>query len=231
MHSLNPVHHNEKCSGKGFLILARRCQSSRLTLVASSISTPRFAVESQHLTAARTLSSQACPAWNVNSPSPEAAAPQASGAVDPKALPAVSKALDTISDQLQSKLSKKMAVPIDPNPQAIPVGSMIISGCILKADKGNAVGRMVGMNLGASHLSAHVVVLSKTQAGLHPVDNFDVQVKGGAVLPPLGPIELAAHAAREPLETLSAGARKLANQVLKKLSKDTKAREQAAKSA
>jgi hypothetical protein len=32
---------------------------------------------------------------------------------------------------------------------------------------------MAGMNLGASHLEAHVRVLYKTDAGLDPFDEFD----------------------------------------------------------
>ncbi len=46
---------------------------------------------------------------------------------------------------------------------------------------------MAGMNLGASHIGAHVVVFSKTQAGVSPVDSFDIQVKGGDPLPLLVP--------------------------------------------
>jgi len=79
---------------------------------------------------------------------------------------------------------------------------------------------MVGMNLGASRIGAHVVVLSKTEAGFNPVDSFDIQVKGADPLPPIGPIGLAIHAAKEPAQTLSADGKKLADQISKKLRKD-----------
>ena len=85
------------------------------------------------------------------------------------------------------------------------------------------------MNVGASYLGVHVVALSRTKDGWDPVDTFDMQVKGGDLLPPLGPAGLAVHAARDRRQTLSADARKLADQILKELSQDTKAREQVAK--
>jgi hypothetical protein len=81
------------------------------------------------------------------------------------------------------------------------------------------------MNIGASRIEAHVIVLSKTKAGFTTVDSFDIQVKGGDPLPPLGPVGLAIHAAREPGQTLSADAKKLADQLLKKLAKDQRAHE------
>jgi hypothetical protein len=86
------------------------------------------------------------------------------------------------------------------------------------------------MNVGASHLDVHVVALSKTKDGWSPVDNFDIQVKGADVLPPLGPVGMAVHAARDTQQGLSADAKKVADQILKKLSQNTKARQDAAKS-
>jgi len=97
-------------------------------------------------------------------------------------------AVVSISAEIQKGLSKKMPVMVDPDPQTIPVGSLVITGCILKAEKGSSAGRMIGMNVGASRLSAHLVIFSKGEAGFTPVDAFDPQVKGGSVLPPLGPI-------------------------------------------
>src|SRR5258707_3791685 len=99
-----------------------------------------------------------------------------------------------------------MSVILDADASTIPIGSLVISGCITRADAGNAAGRMVGMNLGTSYLAAHVRILSEMRSGLVGLDEFDVQAKGGKVLPPIGPIRLAAHAASERRETLSADA-------------------------
>ena len=55
------------------------------------------------------------------------------------------------------------------------------------------------------------------------LDEFDVQAKGGKALPPIGPIGLAAHAASERHETLSADAKKLADQILKRVANTMKA--------
>jgi hypothetical protein len=46
------------------------------------------------------------------------------------------------------------------------------------------------MNLGASRLGAHVALLSKSKTGFTPIGSFDLQVKGGALLPLLGPLGL-----------------------------------------
>jgi hypothetical protein len=143
--------------------------------------------------------------------------------VDPK-IPA------SISEELQKRLSKKMPVVTDTDPELAQTGAIVISGCITRADKGNALGRMVGMNLGASRLAAHVRILSKTASGLRFLDEFDVQVKGATVLPPIGPAGLAAHAVKERRETLSADAKHLADEILKKLSKDMKAQKASARS-
>lgn len=131
------------------------------------------------------------------------------------------KILASITDELHKKLSKKMSVLVDTEPIGISIGSLVITGCITRINAGNGVERMAGMNLGASRIGAHVVVLSKTQTGFNPIDGFDIQVKGGDPLPPIGPIGLAIHAAREPGQTLPADGKKLADQILKKLGKDT----------
>lgn len=141
------------------------------------------------------------------------------------------KILDEISGEMQKRLSKKMAVMVNPDPTAIPVGALVISGCITKANAGNAASRLIGMNVGASHLGVHVVALTRTKNGWSPMDTFDIQVKGGDVLPPLGPAGLAVHAAKDPQQTLSVDAKKLADHILKKLSQDMKSREQAAKNS
>lgn len=141
----------------------------------------RFAVESQPVTDTSALSARACSQTGGAAASAGTALPTANPTVDPKIL-------DAISDELQKKLSKKMAVMVNPAPRDIPVGALVISGCITKANGGNATARLVGMDVGASHIGVHVVALSRTNDGWNPVDTFDLQVKGGDILPPLGPV-------------------------------------------
>ena len=171
----------------------------------------RFAVPSQTFADPKSPSTQACP--GMISDAPASTAPLH---VDPKVL-------DAITEELQKKLSKKMSVMLQPDRNAIPVGSLVISGCVTRADAGNAAKRLIGMNLGTSYLAAHVRLLSETRSGLVSLDEFDVQSKGGKVLPPIGPIGLALHAASERRETLSADGKKLANQILKRVANTMKA--------
>lgn len=92
-------------------------------------------------------------------------------------------------------------------------------------------GRMVGFNLGASRLNAHVVFLSKGETGFTPVTSFDLKVKGRILLPPLGPYGVAVHAVRQPRLTLSADARKLARQVAKRLQNDMQRQDRVAEAS
>jgi hypothetical protein len=98
----------------------------------------RFAVQSQLIADSQTLSSKAC--------------------TDPAAVPDVftvdPKLLDEISNELQKKLSTKMTVIVDPNPNAIPLGSLVISGCVFQAQGGNKAERRMWPGLGASRLGA-----------------------------------------------------------------------------
>ncbi|WP_158822502.1 DUF4410 domain-containing protein [Granulicella sp. S156] len=181
----------------------------------------RFAVQSQHVTDPAALSAQACPQPDGDRGSANTSPPPANLNVDPKIL-------DAVSDEMQKKLSKKMTVLVNPDPATIPVGATVITGCITRVNSGNAATRLIGMNVGASHLGVHIVVLSRTKDSWIPMDTFDIQVKGGDLLPPIGPIGLVVHAARDTQQTLSADAKKLADKVLKQFAKDTKAREQAA---
>jgi hypothetical protein len=155
---------------------------------------------------------------------PGAAAAENDPTVDPLVL-------TEISGELRKQLSKKMLVLEDPDLDAIPAGSLVITGCISKAEKGNPAKRMVGFGWGASQLNAHVVVLSKAETGFTPVESFDLQVKGRVVLPPAGPAGIVVHAARQPGETLSADARKLADQVVKRLDDSMKPKEQSSKAS
>lgn len=177
----------------------------------------RFAVESPSAADQSEFSAQACPEPPALAASPSPS-PAPSLTVDPHVL-------DTISEEMQKKLSKQMSVLVDPEPAAVPVGAIVISGCITRAKTGNGAARLIGMNVGASRLVVHVVSLSRTKEGWFPIDTFNLQVKGGDLLPPLGPVGLALHAARDSHQTLSADAKTLANRIVKKLSQDTRNRD------
>lgn len=123
--------------------------------------------------------------------------------------------IDAISHQLQKKLAKKMPADIataDSQPQP---GWLIFAGCLITVDPGSPAKRMAGMNLGASHLAAHVIVRRQMVTGPQTLAVFDVSVKGGNPLPPLGPIGVATHAATELRETLNADAKRMADRILK----------------
>jgi hypothetical protein len=107
------------------------------------------------------------------------------------------------------------------SPADIPAaGSLVFTGCFLAADPGNAGKRLIGLGLGASHLSAHVRVFYIGASGAVPVDEFDLAVKGSKKLPPLGAVGLAVNAVSEKRETLQADAKRLADDILKRLKKD-----------
>jgi hypothetical protein len=129
------------------------------------------------------------------------------------------KLIDTISAELQKKLAKKMDARIGQPADELATGTLVLAGCLTTIDPGNAVKRMAGMNLGASHLAAHVVVQLKTEDALVAVEEFDATAKGSRALPPLGVVGVATHAAAERKETLNADAKRLADEILKTLSK------------
>ncbi len=131
------------------------------------------------------------------------------------------KLIDTISTELQKKLAKKMDARIGQPADELATGTLLLAGCLTTIDPGNAVKRMAGMNLGASHLAAHVVVQLKTDDGLVAVKEFDATAEGSRKLPPLGVVGVATHAAAERKETLDADAKRLADTILKTLSKKT----------
>jgi Domain of unknown function (DUF4410) len=182
----------------------------------------KFAVQSQSMPGTAALSLQACPQDNHDTESDAGASASAADAV--KNNPTIDpKLLDALSSALQRDFSKKsVSVSVDPEPDKIPVGAQIISGCIFQAQKGNVGKRMVGFGWGASQIGAHVVVLSKTKVGFAPVDSFDVQVKARNILPPIGVVGLAINAAKAPSQTLSADANKLAGEIVKKLNEHTR---------
>jgi Domain of unknown function (DUF4410) len=158
-----------------------------------TIAVLRFAVQSQQNSDSAALSSKAC--------------------TDPDAVPDIftvdPKLLDEISNELQQELSKKkMSVLVDPDPKTIPVGGLVISGCVFQAEEGHKAKRIVGPGRGASRLGANVIVFSKTKTDFTEVDSFNVQVKGRSLTSP-------ALAART--RTLSTATGKLANRIVKKL--------------
>ncbi len=129
------------------------------------------------------------------------------------------KLIDTISAELQKKLAKKMDAHIGQPGDELAPGTLVLAGCLTTIDPGNAAKRMAGMNLGASNLAAHVVVQLKTADALVAVKEFDAAAKGSTTLPPLGMVGVATHAAAERRETLNADAKRLADEILKTLSK------------
>jgi hypothetical protein len=131
------------------------------------------------------------------------------------------KLIDTISAELQKKLAKKMDARIGQPGDELATGTLVLAGCLTTIDPGNAVKRMAGMNLGASHLAAHVVVQLKTEDALVAFKEFDATAKGSKALPPLSVVGVATHAAAERKETLNADAKRLADEILKTMSKKT----------
>lgn len=177
----------------------------------------RFGVQGSQNDGVSALSVKSCPVGGADE--------AASTSGDPIQVdPAI---LDQLSEKMNERLSKKMTVLVDPAESTIPSGAMIISGCVTRANPGNATTRLIGANVGASHLNVHVIALRKGEDGaLHPFDDFDLEVKGGDILPPLGPIGLAVHAARDRRQTLAADADKLAGKILKKIASDEKEKQQ-----
>ena len=176
----------------------------------------RFVPQSESITDSGALSPQACAEYNGSAKSSASIA-----ATGPDNLTVDPRILGTLSNELQQRLSKKnMSVMVDPDPKTIPDGALVISGCIFKADSGRATGRMIGLDTGESRMGAHIVFLSKGETGVTLLDSFDLQVKGDWAT------GLAIDVAKEPLESLRADARKVADQVLKKLESDMKRRKQ-----
>jgi hypothetical protein len=209
------------------MAVPRMATSAQTPTSASTVQPPRtvvlkFAVQSQSMPGTAALSLQACPRDNHDTESNANASASTADAVNNN--PTIDpKLLDAISSALQRDFSEKgVPVSVDLEPDTIPIGAQIISGCIFQAQKGSLGKRMVGFSWGASQIGAHVVVLSKTETGFAPVDSFDVQAKGRNILPPIGLAGVAIHAAKAPRQTLSADANKLASQIVKKLNEHTK---------
>jgi len=146
-----------------------------------------------------------------------------SGTVAQPSTPVVSmrvnpKLLEAINKQLMRKLAKKMPTTIATSGATIDPNTLVIAGCLTRVDPGNAAKRMAGMNLGASHLNAHVRILLEDGSELKQLQDFDLATRGANPLPPLGPLGVVTHAATESRETLQADAKRLADQIVKKIS-------------
>jgi hypothetical protein len=174
----------------------------------------RFVVQSQSTKSAALFPQPCAEDKNNNNSASETASKSDDLAIDPMIL-------DAISNELEKRLSKKhMSVMIEPDPKSIPIGSFVVTGCIVKAHKGSSAGRIVGLGLGRSCLAAHVVLFLKTEAGVNSMDSFDLQVKGGSFLPP-GPLTVPVNAATAKSQTLSGDGKKLADRIVKRLDTDS----------
>jgi hypothetical protein len=162
-----------------------------------------FAVAGQPSAGSGTLSASACPAAGAKP-----------GAVMPALGPAL---LDAVTASLQHRLSKTMTVTVGTEADAVPAGALVVVGCITRAEAGDGAKRIVGAYMGASHLDAHVQILSRGAVGLEPLQTFDVKTRGGNLLPPLSPMGLAMRAATLSSKTLKANPPKLAYQIARKV--------------
>jgi hypothetical protein len=199
---------------------AQSPSSSGASSATNTAAVLRFAVEGAQNHEVSTLSAKSCPVV--------AAPTNGQASTDAQSIQVDPAILDEISQKMNERLSKKMTVFVDPSEASIPVGAMVIGGCITRANPGNAQTRLVGMGVGASKLSVHVIALRKTEDGFTPFDDFALDVKGGDILPPLGPAGLAVHAAKDKRQTLAADAGKIADKILKKISSDQKAKQKSA---
>jgi hypothetical protein len=129
------------------------------------------------------------------------------------------KLTDIVSTELQKRLAKKMTARVGTPSDQATTGTLVVAGCFIRVDPGNAAKRMAGMNMGTSHLGAHVIAKLKTADGSVVYKEFDAVAKGGRLMPPIGPVGVATHAAAERRETLSADAKRLADDIVKNLSK------------
>jgi Domain of unknown function (DUF4410) len=168
-----------------------------------------FATATSPASVPMTLSDMACPNGADRQPYTTA------NPIDPRLA-------ETINSELTRRLSKKMPVTIARGNETITPGTLVFTGCLVTANAGNPAERLVGFDLGSSQLSAHVRVMLQTSTRLAPLQEFDVSVKAGNMLPPLGPAGLLAHGVKERKQTLNADAKKLADQILKKFKENSK---------
>jgi len=176
----------------------------------------RFVPQSAPVTDSAAFSSQACAEYNGSAKSGANISATGAAAAAQDNLTVGPKILDAISHELEQRLSKKiMSIMADPDPTTVPDGALLISGCIIKVDKGGTIDNLFGFPVGESRLGAHIVFLSKGKTGVTPSDSFDLLVKGMWI-----------DGAEDPHENLSLDARDLADKVVRKLGRDMKRWEQ-----
>jgi len=175
----------------------------------------RFVGKSESVTDSTALSAQACAEYNgsaksgANISGTSAASAQDNLIVGPEIL-------DAIFHELEQRVSKKkMSIMVDPDPETVPDGALLIGGCIFKVGKGGTIDNLFGFPVGESRLGAHIIFLSKGRTGVIPLDSFDLVVKGMWI-----------DGAEDPHENLSLDAGDLADKVVRKLGRDMKRWEQ-----
>jgi hypothetical protein len=125
-------------------------------------------------------------------------------------LPALSEDLTLATAQ---QVASRGKVRVLASAMHAPPGAIIISGCITRAIAGDATQRLIGLNMGASELGAHVQIQRKTGNSIRLIGEFDESVRGANRLPPIGPVGLFIHVARASKLTLNGDVKKLAAQI------------------
>lgn len=145
---------------------------------------------------------------------------RSASATDPLTADEEFELADVVREELTNGLVKKIGVTFSNPPRMPAVGSLVFTGCFVDMEPGSASKRIVGMGLGATHLSAHVRVFYAGASSPVPVAEFDVAVKASQKVPALGAVGLAFKAARQRKETLQNEAKRLANEILARLEND-----------
>jgi hypothetical protein len=122
----------------------------------------------------------------------------------------------SLTDELKAEVQSAGGIQLYEHRRSAPGGAMIVAGCLIKADPGNARERLIGMGMGASRLTAHVQVFRKDAAGPQLTDEFTLEAVGENKLPPLGAPGLIMHKMKGRKETLTADAGKLAKLIAKR---------------
>ena len=142
--------------------------------------------------------------------------PAAEGAAGPLDVASGSDLPSKLSAAVARQLHAAQGPRTDLETLGAPLGGLVVAGCIERADPGNAAERLIGMNMGASVLTAHVRLFRDGQL----VREFDAQVWGANTLPPIGPVGLAVHGVKGLHETLAADAMKLSKQIADQVTVD-----------
>lgn len=109
----------------------------------------------------------------------------------------------TVTFALQQQLTSTGAVSLLAPGTTIPAGAITFSGCLTRLEAGSKGKRVfVGMGSGGSFLGAHIVISRHTPAGDTVLRDFDAEVKGSNVAPPVfgGAIYNMAHLSKTSLE-------------------------------